>query len=313
TTGAAVALYAATHTGLFRSLDFGVNWTPRTAFTENNINTLAIHPSATGAGTDVLYAGTENAWVWVSSDSGNTWPTGANLNPYSNGMGEGLSASTPVADVDNTGNGFMSDVTVFTETQSEFWSVTCTAELPDSGIFSVEGSVSGPQGNATVGTEYTSPNNRIRFTISDGSVDFKVGDFYTFTTIRDPGRTIKDLLVDDQNDRLYAITYYYSPIEPYHAVGNVYQIQLDPVTHLPTGNWTEANTGLPQFEPPNDTTLFAQYVMATDDEANPGFFLIGGEGINMYRATDGFGTGAPAWEVSKTGLTNLIMARMPIL
>jgi len=306
TTGAGAHLYAATHTGVYKSTNGGVDWTSTGTFTQNNINTLTLHPTLN----TVLYAGTDSAGVWWSIDSGANW-----TQHYPKGMGKGLSSSVPVADVDNTGNGSMSQVTVGTKTKSEFWALTCTAAAPNGGTFEVVGSVSGLQGTATVGTPYSSAVTDISFTISDGTVDFAVGDFFTFTTIRDPGKTIKDLMVDEANSRLYAITYYSSPIEPYHAVGNVYVIQFDAGTGaIPAGNsWAEANLGLPQFEPPNDTTLYAQYVMTTDDETNPSYFLIGGDGINLYRATSGFGSGNPAWGPSKTGLTNLLMARMPIL
>ncbi|GAH87180.1 unnamed protein product, partial [marine sediment metagenome] len=79
------------------------------------------------------------------------------------------------------------------------------------------------------------------------------------------------------------------------------------------GDWSEANTNLPEYDPPDDTTLFAQHVMAPNIAGNPTALYIGGEGINLYKATSGLGTGAPAWQQSKSGLTNLIMARMPIL
>ncbi|MDZ7699068.1 MAG: invasin domain 3-containing protein [Deltaproteobacteria bacterium] len=305
TYGNTAILYAATHTGIYRSPDGGITWTQPGTFAENNINTIAIHP----ANASVLYAGTENAGVWVSTNSGGVWNQ-----YYPDGMGKGLSVSVPVADSGNTGNGSLPEVTIGPDTQSEFWAVTCTAAATNGGTFRVEGSVSGVQPNsATVGTTYTSTTGDISFTITDGTVDFAVGDFFTFTTIRDPGKTIKDLMVDEANDRLYAITYYLSPIEPYHAVGNVYVHTLNADGSMTNTDWDEANIGLPQFEPPNDTTLFAHYIMATDDETNPTYFLIGGDGINLYRATTGFNTGSPEWRVSKTGLTNLLMARMPIL
>ena len=231
-------------------------------------------------------------------------------------MGEGLSATMPIANRDNQGNGVMGNVGVGPDTQSEYWSVTCTAEASDGGTFSVTGTVSGLQtATATVCTSYMSDYGEISFTISDGSIDFKTGsprDTFTFSTTRDPGRKIKDLLVDPSHGKLYAITYFWGPLEP-HAVGNVYVHGINGTGSMTGGAWFEANTNLPGYDPPDDETLFAQHVMAADDVTDPSSLYIGGEGINLYKATSGMDTGNPAWYQSKSGLTNLIMARMPIL
>jgi len=306
TNGASAVLYAATTTGVFRSSDGGRLWSKPGNFTGDMIKTLAVHPASTGGANDVIYAGTEDSGVWVSINSGAAWTN------YTGGMGKGLSASTPLADIHNTGNGVMSEVTVGADAESEYWTVTCITAVADGGIFSVTGTVSGAQTNATVGAVYTSDGSEVSFTISDGNVDFAVGDSFTFATSRDSGKTIKDLLVDDGNDTLYAITYCWGALEP-HAVGNVYVHALNADGSMPAGDWSEANTNLSQFDPPDDTTLFAQHVMAPDIEGAPTALYIGGEGINLYKATSGLATGAPAWNQSKLGLSNLIMARMPIL
>jgi len=306
TNGASAVLYAATTTGVFRSSDGGRLWSKPGDFTGDMIKTLAVHPASTGGANDVIYAGTEDSGVWVSINSGAAWTN------YTGGMGKGLSASTPLADIHNTGNGVMSEVTVGADAESEYWTVTCITAVADGGIFSVTGTVSGAQTNATVGAVYTSDGSEVSFTISDGNVDFAVGDSFTFATSRDSGKTIKDLLVDDGNDTLYAITYCWGALEP-HAVGNVYVHALNADGSMPAGDWSEANTNLSQFDPPDDTTLFAQHVMAPDIEGAPTALYIGGEGINLYKATSGLATGAPAWNQSKLGLSNLIMARMPIL
>ena len=298
--GANAILYAATPNGLYRSTG-GAGWTPLNGFTNDIINAIAIHPNG-----NIIYAGTDSAGVWVYDIAAASW-----TQYYPLGMGKGLASSVPVPDPDNAGNGFIDEVEVFTDTESQFWAVTCTAPAAGGGTFKVEGSVSGLQASsATVGTAYTSNDGQIRFTISPGSIDFVVGDNFTFTTTRDPGSKIKDLMVDTGNDRLYAITYYFSQLEPYHAVGNVYAHGLEANGTMSTGDWTEANTGLPEYSPPNDTTLFAQHVMATNNESSPTWFLIGGEGINLYKTTT---PAAPDWKTSKTGLSNLIMARMPVL
>jgi len=305
THGNTAVLYAATNTGVFRSANGGVTWSETGQFPGDFVNTLAIHPTST----ETIYAGTEDSGVWVSTDSGTTWTA------YNDGLGKGLSATMPIANRDNQGNGVIGNVGVGPETQSEYWTVACVTEAPNGVTFTVIGTVSDQQANiATVGGEYNSDNGEISFTISDGSIDFKTGDEFTFSTTRDHGRKIKDLLVDPDPDhlKLYAITYFWGPLEP-HAVGNVYVHGINGDGSMTGGAWVEANTNLPGYDPPDDETLFAQHVMAADDPGNPSSLYIGGEGINLYKATSGIDNGAPAWYQSKSGLTNLIMARMPIL
>lgn len=62
-------------------------------------------------------------------------------------------------------------------TVTETWTLTCTATAVDGGTFSVVGSVSGAQANATVGVNYS--NTYISFRIDDGATDFQVGDTFT--------------------------------------------------------------------------------------------------------------------------------------
>ena len=316
THGEDAVLYAATSTGVFRSEDGGKIWEEKSTFMDDNVNTLALHPLSDGT-IDIIYAGTQNAGVWASTDSGNTWTQYYSDNPANpDSMGKGLSSSVPEPKVDNVGNGLLGAVTVAVNTLSEFWTVTCV-DITDPATFEVEGSVSDAQSNpAEVGQPYTSDAGEVAFTISAGSVAFALNDSFTFTTTRDTGKTIKDLMVESVNDKLYALTYFFGPLEPYHAVGNVYAHELNANGSMGGGNWFEATKGLPEYAPPNDTTMFAQNAIAMDDPSDPNWFLIGGEGINMYKATSsngGFDTGDPDWKMSKSGLNNLIMARMPVL
>ncbi len=113
---------------------------------------------------------------------------------------------------------------------------------------------------------------------------------------------IKDILMDPVNDRLYAVTIQGTPDQ---AVGNVYTHALNADGSMAIGQWSKANSGLAGV---------GLHVMAADNPLNPGALFAGGEGINLYKATgSGLTTGAPAWQESKSGLSNLIMARMPIL
>ncbi|MFH1077277.1 MAG: hypothetical protein V1753_10690, partial [Pseudomonadota bacterium] len=307
THGATAVLYAATSSGVYRSEDGGIVWAETETFIGDSVNCLVLHPTSNGT-TDIIYAGTEQAGVWASSDSGDTWT------PYVSGLGEGISSSTPFPNSNNTGNGSIGAVTVGKNTLSENWTVTCTSAATNSGTFGVTGSVSGVQTNtATVGAVYTSNGGEVSFTILDGTDDFVVGDTFAFKTTRDPGMTIVDLMIDSTNNRLYNLTYFWGELEP-HAVGNVYAIALNSGSgYMPTGSWSETNTGLPQYDPPDDSTVFAQHVMAANRATSPTAFYIGGQGINLYKATSGITTGAPLWLESKVGITNLIMARLPIL
>jgi len=49
TTGGGAHLYAATHAGVYESTNGGLDWTATGTFTQNNINTLALHPTYTKA------------------------------------------------------------------------------------------------------------------------------------------------------------------------------------------------------------------------------------------------------------------------
>ncbi|MGA1826087.1 MAG: hypothetical protein ACMUIP_15635 [bacterium] len=298
THGANAVLYAGTATGVYRSSTGGLIWEKCASFTGNSITTLELHPTSNGT-TDILYAGTEDAGVWVSEDSGQLWTR------YSEGMGKGLSASVPIPDSGNKGNGTMTEVTVDPNTRTEKWTVTYAGN----DLFSVSGTLSGVQEDATSGVTYPASHCGISFTIYEKKLPFEVGDSFSFITTRDPGAHIKDLLVDGVNNKLYAITYFWGEFEP-HAVGNLYVHTLTAAGAMTDDAWEEANSGLPQYDPPDDTTLFAQHALAVDNPDSPGALYIGGEGINLLMADVAHSL---TWKESKTGLTNLIMARMPIL
>lgn len=305
TNGSSATLFAGTDAGIYKSLDGGTLWSKTTSFPGDRIMTIEMQSDPPY----VFYVGTEDAGVWGTNDDAVSWTS------YSGGMSKGLSATEPFPNAGNIGNGSMSKVTVTANVLSETWTVTCTSALTDSGVFSVVGSQSGPQSDATVGIAYESDNQEIAFNIYDGTFDFKEGDTFTFDTIRAPGTNIKDLLIDNVNKKLYAVTYYMGALIP-HAVGNVYVRTLDPISGLPIDAWQEVNQGLPQYEPPDDVTLFAMHSLAVDsDPAGPKAVYIGGEGINFLRSEAGLAS-APTgfiWESSKSGMTNRIMARMPVL
>lgn len=75
------------------------------------------------------------------------------------------------------GNGSLPYYVMGTATTiNETWTVTCTSASTDGGTFSVVGSVTGATANAVVGQHYD--NGKIKFAISDGTVDYAVGDYF---------------------------------------------------------------------------------------------------------------------------------------
>lgn len=306
-------LYAATSSGVYKSLNSGRNWfynEPQmdgipNPFFGDHVNALVLHPRSGGGVSDILYAGTEDAGVWVSTDSGKSWKN------YTEGLGEGLMATTPDANIRNKGTGRVANVTVGKKTRSENWLLEYD-EAEDS--FSVTGSDSGTRPDAGVGDNYEL-EDELSFTIVEGHIGFASGDSFTFTTIRNPGLNIKKLLLDETNNRLYAATYF-EP-ENFHPVGNLYYYELksDGSGFLKDGAlWLEANDGLPQFDPPDDRTLLAHHDMALIEGpfGETKSLLVGGEGISFYKA-DISSEIHPDWKQSQSGMDNTLMARKPVL
>jgi len=199
THGATAVLYAATAVGVYKSTNGAQTWNSLTSFTGDYIISLKLYPTATGGSLDMIYAGTQNAGVWASADSGSTWTR------YVTGIDAGY------------------------------------------------------------------------------------------------GATIKDLLVDPVGHRLYAAVCSGSGAQ---ATGNVYMHPLNADGTMTSDPWVKADTGLPGT---------AVYAFGVDVPSSPSAIFVGSEGINLHKATSGLDTGTPSWGASKSGLSNLIMARMPIL
>ncbi|MBF0452468.1 MAG: Ig-like domain-containing protein, partial [Candidatus Magnetomorum sp.] len=312
-------LFAAASSGVYKSINGGKVWSKTTNFVGDNITTLEVIKR----GSDIiLFAGTQSAGVWYTTDSGTNWVQ------YNDGLGYGLRATTPKANVNNIGNG--SVVVSLTDddknTKTETWLLECVKTGKNGGQFSVTGTSSGVRLTATVGSSYE--YTEMTLYIIDGDKDFQKGDRFSFRTIRDAGLEIKDLVVYSDptytQRRLYAVTYFWGVLEP-HAVGSLYSVNLSNA-YIPDGEWTRKNeiSGLPPYEPPGDQSLFAQHVLVLNtaddykplnERKTPGYLYIGGEGINFY-TTDvlsNLSTGDLNWQESNIGLSNLIMARRPVL
>lgn len=115
--------------------------------------------------------------AWETGEASNYLDLLSRLRRFITGR---ASTSTPV--YTGTGNGSLSAIETYPATITENWTVECIAAATDGGAFSVVGSVSGALSNAVVGTPYVSAH--LNFTISDSSIDFIVGDKFTFTTTR---------------------------------------------------------------------------------------------------------------------------------
>lgn len=96
-----------------------------------------------------------------------------------------------------TGNGTVSvdRLTHFTTPQD--YTLTCIAKAPST-IFSVVGSVDGPVGLATVGTQFYDEALKIFLTLSQGSTAFEVGDEFTLTV--ENGKDLNQDNIDDYDE-----------------------------------------------------------------------------------------------------------------
>lgn len=318
--GSTAVIYAGTQTGVYRSANGGQTWNfLKDSFEGSTIKTL----DGTKIGNDeIIYAGTEDAglWIYVYDTVGETgvWHN------YTDGLDRALLVTSPEADVDNIGNGTLSDMSVTDDSVTEFWTLTCTTANPGAGIFSLVGTVSGAQPDVDISAgAYTCPY--LELTLNPGAIDFEVGDTFTFNTVRDDGSSVTDIVVDMDNELLYAATIYYEGSDVYHEVGNLKVVDIDPLTGLPVGDWRDATTGLAQFDPPDDKTLFAIHTIALSNSPGPGgtpqAIFAGGQGIHLYKAADGvtttgttdLSTGDVYWGASENGLDNTIMTRRVIL
>ena len=199
THGETAVLYAATTTGVYKSTTGGRTWDANLVggFTGDSITALTLYHAANGE--DILYAGTQNAGVWGSTNSGESWTQ------YAANLGQGT--------------------------------------------------------------------------------------------------TIKDVVLDTYNHRLYALSWV-GPMES--ASSQVFVMDLDGGNRVSSGAvWQESTDGLMGS---------ALYAMALDNPDRAGELYVGGEGISFYHATNGLTSPVfPQWVESSQGFSNRIMARIPVL
>ena len=84
-----------------------------------------------------------------------------------------------------TGNGVIVETDSAVAAPTETWTLTCTdATTPGAEVWSVSGSVSGAQANATTGVAYD--NGIIKFQITAGGTNFAVSDQFTLAATASP-------------------------------------------------------------------------------------------------------------------------------
>ena len=128
----------------------------------------------------------DSAFIQVTDQDINTDPDAAeslvvHITSNTEDTGTPSSATIPVAGSSNVGNGTIDQVITSYTTLTEDWQVACTAGGTNA-RFSVNGSVSGLHKEARIGTEYTSNNGEVTFTISRGTTNFAIGDTFNFST-----------------------------------------------------------------------------------------------------------------------------------
>jgi len=102
----------------------------------------------------------------------------------------------------NTGGGALTEIIVDNDAPVETWTITCT-DVGTPAIFSVVGSVSGAQANATAEVAYD--NGFVAFIIKATGAAFAIGDDFSFGVTR--GKTITGLADDNSfNEILTPVT-----------------------------------------------------------------------------------------------------------
>lgn len=129
-------------------------------------------PDGTIVGSGVVATAFSSSHLsFTLADGATDFAAGDGFNIYT----DALAAPT----VSGTGNGTMSIVRHDLSAKRGVYTITCNTAAANGGVFTVADPDGTDLGDATVGTEFV--GGGVRFTISDGSTDFIVGDVFTFT------------------------------------------------------------------------------------------------------------------------------------
>jgi len=167
-----------------------------------------------------------------------------------------------------TGDGTISDVASPPPSLSETWTITCNlGGGVGVGTFTVVGSSSGAQADATVGEFYDGAGGLIEFLINDGPIDFIITD--VFTVVITEGAMItsgeewgQDRWSPDKND-VFTGTNFSNPVEMMNgsqlsvvvrraATAAVYQVKYDDAVEFDSYQVFSSTGGDPSFIEPLD-------------------------------------------------------------
>ncbi len=184
-----------------------------------------------------------------------------------------------------SGDGILSAINPDSSAVTEEWTITCTATSLDGGIFSVSGSVSGAQADATVGVAYS--NSLIDFVINDGVTDFAISDEFTINVsvllIADRWVILRDDTTGDDHELilkgvgLSGVDEIYIGFKTIQDVtGDYYNLIVGTMTGYVSGNTFEMQPGVKlstcpmwQFSIPYWLMINAQRIMfGVNIEAN---------------------------------------------
>jgi len=314
-------IYAATgyagRGNIYRSLDGGLTWNSNNSAEWNGLLTHHENASLFGSavltvmcdeGSDYVWAGTQDKGAFFSSN-GRTFT-----------QGDGLGQAKTVRDISKA-SGTGNSATLYAGTREGVYKTTnggsTWTKVTDFTGDNITAVIVHPDDDKTI---FAGTQERGVWYSTNG------GNSWIRTSINDPDLKIKDLQVyhnvTQQAYYLYAIDYYEGAHRA-NATGNVYVVALNAGSNYrPIGSWRAVSRSLPEREdwtyitddePPIDTTLFAQHAMAVDLPRASRSLYIGGQGISLHKATSGLSDGDPVWVRSQNGLSNLIMARMPVL
>ena len=314
-------IYAATGYGgrgnIYRSLDGGLTWNSNNSAEWNGLLTHHENASLFGTAALTVFCDEGSDYVWVGTqDKGAFFSSNGQTFNQSDGLGQGKT----VRDISKA-SGTGSSATLYAGTREGVFKTTNGGaqwtKVTDFTGDNITAVAVHPDDDKTI---FAGTQERGVWYSTNG------GNSWIRKSINDPDMEIKDLQIYHNRSGnayyLYAITYY-AGAHIANATGNVYVVALNAGSNYrPIEAWREVSRSLPEREdwvyftddePPIDTTLFAQHAMAVDMPDSSRNLFIGGQGISLHKASNGLNEGDPLWAKSQNGLSNLIMARMPVL
>lgn len=284
---------------VYRSIDRGGTWNSDTAEEWNGIYALehAVMSLVQDEGSDYVWIGTEGHGALYASD-------GEDFDLATSGLTRGRTVKDMVHVPGTTGN-----------------SATLYAAVKDGVYRSTDGGVNWTRPARFSGDDISSlalhpSSDGVTDTIYAGTEESGVwvstdsGQNWSAHLEGLDSWSIKDVELDETHNYLYAATYSEAQNSSAKPTGRVYSHSLNSDGSFTDDNWSAASEGIASY-PSDSATLLPIHVIKYDPAKEQ--LYAGGEGINFYTASSGLDEGSPQWETSNTGLSNLIMARIPVL